>query len=90
VEFEWDEEKRLSNIRKHGIDFIRACQIFEGYIVEYEDTRYDYTEERFVAIGETRGQILTVVYTYRIQIIRIISARKATKNERKIYHESFT
>ena len=89
MEFEWDEEKRLSNLRKHGIDFVRACQIFEGYVVEYEDTRYDYGEEKFVAIGETRGQILTVVHTYRNQTIRLISARKATKNERKIYYESF-
>jgi uncharacterized DUF497 family protein len=89
VEFEWDEEKRLSNIRNHGIDFVRACQIFEEHIVEYEDKRYDYQEQRFVAIGETGGKIITVVHTYRNQTIRLISARKATKNETKIYYESF-
>ncbi len=42
IEFEWDEQKRLSNLEKHGIDFIRACQIFDGYTVEFDDSRYDY------------------------------------------------
>jgi uncharacterized protein len=90
LEFEWDEYKRQSNLHKHGIDFIRACQIFEGYTVEFEDTRYNYGEERFIAIGQTGNQILTVVYTLQDEVIRLISARKATKNERKIYDESNT
>ena len=74
IEFEWDEQKRLSNLQKHGIDFIRACQIFDGFTVEFEDNRYDYGEDRYIAIGETNGQILTVVYTYRDDAIRLISA----------------
>jgi uncharacterized DUF497 family protein len=89
-EFEWDEEKRQSNLKKHGIDFVRACQIFEGYTVEFEDSRYNYGEERFMAIGETGGQVLTVVYTLRGEVIRLISARKAKKNEREIYYEGDT
>ncbi|MDJ0903920.1 MAG: BrnT family toxin [Xenococcus sp. MO_188.B8] len=86
IEFEWDEQKRLSNLQKHGIDFIRACQIFSGFTVEFEDNRYDYGEGRYIAVGETNGQILTVVYTYRGDAIRLISARKATRYERNIYY----
>jgi uncharacterized protein len=70
----------------HGIDFVRACQIFNSYTVDFEDNRYDYGEERFIAIGETNGQILTVVYTYRGDVIRLISARSATRYERNIYY----
>ncbi len=88
IEFEWDEEKRFSNLKKHGIDFVRACQIFEGYTVDFEDNRYNYGEQRFIAIGENNGQILTVVYTDRNNVIRLISARKATKYERNIYYSN--
>lgn len=90
LEFEWDEQKRQSNLNKHGIDFVRACQIFQGYTVEFEDNRYNYGEDRFIAIGKTGNQTLTVVYTLRDEVIRLISARKATKNERKIYDENNT
>ncbi|WP_203427736.1 BrnT family toxin [Rippkaea orientalis] len=86
MEFEWDEQKRFSNLQKHGIDFVRACQIFENYTVDFEDNRYNYDEERFISIGETNGQILTVVYTYRGDVIRLISARKATKYEQTLYY----
>ncbi|MEY2857466.1 MAG: hypothetical protein RLZZ74_1778 [Cyanobacteriota bacterium] len=86
IEFEWDEQKRLSNLQKHGIDFIRACKIFDSFTVEFEDNRYDYSEDRCVAVGETNGQILTVVYTYRGGGIRLISARQATRYERNLYY----
>ena len=86
IEFEWDEHKRLSNLQKHGIDFIRACQIFDSYTVEFEDNRYDYNEDRYIAVGKINEQILTVVYTYRRDKIRLISARQATRYERKLYY----
>ncbi len=86
IEFEWDEPKRLFNLQKHGIDFIGACQIFDSFTVEFEDNRYDYGEDRYVAVGETNGQILTVIYTYRGDAIRLISARQATKYERNLYY----
>ncbi len=89
MEFEWDEGKRRSNLQKHGVDFIRACRIFEGDVVEFEDTRYDYGEDRFIAIGETEGLLLTVVYADRHPVSRLISARKATQDERKIYDENY-
>ncbi|MGL5796017.1 MAG: BrnT family toxin, partial [Waterburya sp.] len=85
IEFEWDEQKRLFNLEKHKIDFVRACQIFDGFTVEFEDNRYDYEEDRYIAVGETSGQILTVVYTYRGDAIRLISARQATRYERNLY-----
>ena len=88
IEFEWDEQKRLSNLQKHGIDFIRACQIFDGSTVEFEDSRYDYGEDRYIAVGETGGQILTVVYTYRGDVIRLISARLATRYEKNLYYSN--
>lgn len=87
LEFEWDEEKRQSNLKKHGVDLIQARQIFEGYTVEFADNRYNYGEERFVAIGQAGVQVLTVVYTVRSEVIRLISARKATKDETRIYYE---
>ncbi len=88
IEFEWDEAKRISNLKKHGIDFVRACQIFDSYSVELEDNRYDYDEDRYIAVGETQGQILTVVYTYRGDVIRLISARQASKYERNLYYSN--
>ena len=82
VRFEWDERKNRSNLDKHGIDFKTAQWIFE------ERTEAD--EERWHGIGSIEGLILlVVVHTYRQagddQIIRMISARQATRHERKLY-----
>lgn len=88
LEFEWDENKRQSNLKKHGIDFVLACKIFKNYTVEFEDNRYDYKEERFIAIGITKNQTLTVIYTMRNNVIRLISARKSTREEKKIYEQN--
>lgn len=87
--FEWDSEKRQSNLKKHGVDFADARQIFNGDILEIEDTRSNYGEERFLAIGVVGDQVLAVVYTLRGEKIRLISARKATKDEREAYYESY-
>lgn len=83
MEFEWDENKRKTNIAKHGIDFIDAQKIFDYDTVTIEDNRFG--EQRFIAIGLLNGKTIVVVYTERSNIIRIISARKATKNEQQIY-----
>ena len=90
MEFEWDEGKRQSNLKKHGVDFIDACRIFYGCIVEYDDTRYNYGEQRFITIGEPNGRILTVVYTWRGEVRRLISARSATKNELRAYYSDYS
>lgn len=85
MRFEWDEEKRLSNIRKHGIDFADIWRVFENERVIFIDNRFDYGELRFVTIGSLEGRIVTVTYTETDEITRIITARKATKNERTKY-----
>jgi uncharacterized DUF497 family protein len=88
MEFEWDENKRQSNLSKHGIDFVRAVCIFNSPILEMEDNRYDYNESRLIAIGEANGVILFVVYTIHGSIYRIISARRATKREQQQYYKN--
>ncbi len=87
MEFEWDENKRLANIRKHRIDFIDVEAVFEGDTVTVEDDRFDYGEERFITFGLLEGRVIAVVHTERDNLIRIISARKATKNEEIRYFQ---
>ncbi|MTJ08227.1 MULTISPECIES: BrnT family toxin [unclassified Anabaena] len=87
LQFEWDENKRLNNIRKHGIDFVDAVIIFENDNVIIEDDRFNYNEQRFIALGLLQGWVIVIVYTEREDIIRIISARKATKYEQRTYFE---
>ncbi|MDZ7698544.1 MAG: BrnT family toxin [Deltaproteobacteria bacterium] len=85
MNFEWDETKRKSNIKKHGFDFIDAPKIFAGYTLTIGDDRYDYGEERFVTFGILEGRAVSVVHTESEDLIRIISIRKATRNEEKEY-----
>ncbi|MEM7593455.1 MAG: BrnT family toxin [Cyanobacteria bacterium P01_A01_bin.83] len=94
MRFEWDENKNRSNIAKHGIDFEQAKTIFEDpNLLTYEDTRFNYGEVREISIGQllltTQQKIIIalVVYTDRDGIIRLISARKASKQERKAYEQ---
>ncbi len=86
--FEWFEKKRESNIKDHGIDFVRAAKVFDNPILERLDDRKDYGEERFIAIGHWEEQFLVVVYTWRGKNRRIISARKAGQNEKRAYYNS--
>ncbi len=85
MKFEWDENKRLINLQRHGFDFADAWQVFESHRVIFIDDRFDYGESRFVTIGFLSGRIVTIVYTEADEIIRIISLRKATKNEQTKY-----
>lgn len=85
MKFEWDEQKRAANLVKHGIDFECAKLIFEGQTLEGMDERRDYGEERIGAYGIADGELLFVVYTWRGNYRRIISARKAGTYEREIY-----
>ena len=83
--YEWDENKAKSNRQKHGIDFADAVSVFaDDTAITIVDEHPN--EERFATIGmNALGQILVVVYTWRGDNIRIISARKATRPERKQY-----
>jgi uncharacterized protein len=85
MRFEWDEKKRLINIEKHGIDFIDVPAIFELDIVTVIDERFDYGEIRYQTLGLLKSHVILVVHTESETVIRIISARKATKYEEKIY-----
>jgi uncharacterized protein len=87
MQFEWDESKRISNLRKHGIDFADIPAVLGGSILTIPDDRFDYGEERFVTFGLLQGRVVAVVHTESEDYIRIISARKATKNEQRIYFE---
>ncbi|XGV97459.1 MAG: BrnT family toxin [Leptolyngbya sp. BL-A-14] len=90
MEYEWDEAKRLANLRKHGIDFIDVPVIFTGNIVTVEDDRYRYGEQRFITFGSLQGRVIAVVHTEREDCTRIISARKATKYEQRAYFEQLS
>ena len=84
---EWDPQKEHNNLRKHGVSFIEAVTALEDELaVTIEDDHP--SEMRFISIGlgET-GRVLVVVYTYRGERVRIISARKATSLEQEVYKE---
>ncbi len=85
MEYEWNDEKAASNVHKHRIDFADAVSVFaDDAAITIVDEHPD--EERFITIGiDAFGRILVVVYTWRGDHIRLISARKATRHERKQY-----
>lgn len=87
MNFEWDPNKAQSNYKKHGVKFSDAVGVFEDEnAITIKDEHKN--EERFITIGmDFLSRILVVVYTFRDVVIRIISARKATARERKVYYE---
>jgi uncharacterized protein len=87
MEFEWDESKRRANILKHGIDFVDVLDLFDGPLLELPDRRRDYGEARFLVTGQAGGRILRIVYTWRGERRRLISARPAGRNDRRAYYE---
>ena len=89
MDFEWDERKRLSNIERHGLDFVEAERMFESPMLTALDTREDYGEDRWVGVGISNGRVLVVAFTERNEgrTVRIISLRKALSHERKAFEE---
>ena len=85
MQWEWDPDKAVANLHKHGVDFADAALALEDdQAVTIEDERHD--ERRFVSLGlDPQGRLLVVVYTWRAGTIRIISARKANRRERRQY-----
>jgi uncharacterized protein len=90
MSYEWDEQKRQVNVHKHGIDFVDIPDLFSGDVVILPDERFDYGEPRFIGIGILKNQVIVVAYTERGDNIRIISARKATKNEQIFYFKQIS
>lgn len=85
MEFEWGEEKATKNYLKHSVRFSQITPaFFDPLRIEAPD--FTHTEERYHLIGQIQGRIVFIVYTWREDRIRIISARKATNYEQKIYH----
>ena len=88
MELTWDEEKRRSNLAKHGLDFADAEQVFRGAVFIFEDKRRSYGEQRFVALGMLNGIVVVIAFTEPDEdSTRIISMRKAIRNEQQIYFE---
>jgi len=87
MQFEWDEQKRRTNIRKHGFDFRDARTVFRSPMLVAPDDRYDYGEDRWIGIGMLEGRVVVVIFTERNDTIRIISIMKALTHERIRYEK---
>jgi hypothetical protein len=84
-DYEWDDGKRISNLKKHGVDF-RDVAIFEwGQAVVSEDISESYGEPRYKALGFVSSCLMLLVFTLRGETVRVISLRKATRQEVRSY-----
>ena len=89
MKFEWDETKRSSNLSKHGLDFADAPAMFDLAMFVVLDEREDYGEPRYQGIGLLNGNFAAVVFTEPDEdTIRLISLRRATPQERRIYERA--
>jgi uncharacterized DUF497 family protein len=86
--YKWDRRKARSNLQKHGVDFADAALVLENPMaLTMPDPDFE-AEDRFLTVGsDPRGRVLVVAYTWRGDTVRIISARKATRRERRQYEE---
>lgn len=89
MEYEWDDNKAVANLAKHGVSFEEAKTVFsDALYVDFYDPDHSYNEHRFILLGESiQGRLLFVSYMERDNVIRIISAREATQSERKAYEQ---
>ncbi|HEX7956026.1 MAG TPA: BrnT family toxin [Pyrinomonadaceae bacterium] len=89
MRFEWDDAKAAANLRKHGVSFDEAAEVFsDPYALESEDAEHSYGELRVDAVGYSATRMLFVIFTLRRgDVIRIISARKPTPSEIRMYEE---
>jgi len=89
LDFDWDEDKAIANLKKHKISFEEAKTVFaDPFSITMNDPKHSVDEHRFVDIGAAaNGKVLVVSYTQRGEKIRLINCRKSTKSERKIYEE---
>lgn len=85
-EYEWDDEKNKLNQRRHGLSFDAARKFEWDTCSEFEDNRYDYGEDRMIAIGFIENTLCTMAFTYRGERVRVISLRRSTAFERKLYN----
>lgn len=84
-----DPKKRAANLKKHGYDFEDAPQVIEsGRTVTFEDRRFDYDEQRFITLGVLREEVVVITTAETDEEIRVISMRKAERNEQEIYYSN--
>ena len=88
MKIDWDEAKRQANLRKHGLDFSDAEEAFSAITHTVEDRRFSYGEQRFVTLGLLRDIVVVITHTEARDRIRIISMRKATRNEEALYFQN--
>ncbi|MBI2396317.1 MAG: BrnT family toxin [Xanthomonadales bacterium] len=87
MRFVWDESKRKANLKKHGLDFADAHRVFAGPMVLFEDDRVDYGEQRMVGVGVLDALIVLIVHVESTDTIRLISMRKADRDETHLYYQ---
>jgi len=89
MEFEWDKNKAASNLSKHGVSFDEARTAFDDPLyIDFYDPDHSYDEHRYIIIGQSmQNSLLIISYTEHGNVIRLISARKATRKERETYEE---
>jgi uncharacterized DUF497 family protein len=81
----WDDAKRQSNLRRHGLDFDGCEEVFDHPVVTQEDERLSYGEQRINLLGWLRGRVVHMTYTEHRENLHVISLREATKHEAKQY-----
>ncbi len=89
MRFDWDENKALSNLSKHGVSFEEAKTVFDDPLyVDFYDPNHSEEEDCYLIVGESsQRRLLIASYTERGNLIRLISAREVTRTERKVYEE---
>ena len=87
MQYEWEENKQRINIAKHGIDFAGISSFNWETALEMTDNRIDYGEIRYNVIGFLKERLVVLTYTEREKSLRVITLRKATKTEERLYHD---
>jgi len=88
MQFEWDEDKALDNAKKHRVTFEQAREVFKDpRAVPFEDLKHSTDETRYVMIGMSSLGLLFVSFTFRDEVVRLISARRAAKWMVKVYED---
>ena len=85
MQYEWDEAKRLSNLVKHGLDFLDAWRVFASAHLVVPSVKSG-AERRVLAVGMVENCLVSVIYTLRAKNLRIISFRRASREEKEAYH----
>lgn len=89
MRYTYDPKKRAANLKKHGFDFEDAPYVIESdHTVTFEDQRFNYGEHRFITLGMLRGNVVVIATAETDEEIRVISMRRAERNEEKIYYSN--